>query len=144
MEKFHGEIRMFRYSAKRFIEGAELLYALLPSLPESKRDDARWIAGTAEFMGRSALTTSHVKRWYLAKKAIAEKKEVPARLRELREIAEEEIANVNATFPLVDFDSRLGFEPSMEYIGDRAHLEWKLEVMNRVLTEEIPQLEKEN
>ena len=70
--------------------------------------------------------------------------EMAHRIRELREIAGEEIANVNATFPLVDFDSRLGFEPSMEYIGDRAHLEWKLEVMNRVLTEEIPQLEKEN
>ena len=30
----------------------------------------------------------------------------------------------------------------MDYIGDRAHLEWKLSVTDRVLSEEIPALER--
>ena len=37
-------------------------------------------------------------------------------------------------------DSRLGWEPSMEYTTDRAHLEWKLEQLRRVVEEELPEL----
>ena len=37
-----------------------------------------------------------------------------------------EKANVEATIPLVQFDSRLGWEPSMEYIADPEHLRWKI------------------
>lgn len=36
-------------------------------LPDNKRDDARRIAGVAEFMGRAALTTCHVKSWCVLK-----------------------------------------------------------------------------
>ena len=41
-------------------------------------------------------------------------------------IAEDEIGNALRTIPLVEADSRLGYEPSMEYMCDRAHLEWKI------------------
>ena len=41
-------------------------------------------------------------------------------------IREEERANVLATIPLVEFDSSLGWEPTMGYVCDRENLEWKL------------------
>ncbi len=141
-EIFDGEIRVYKSCADRMIDGAESLKALLPSLPESKRDNASRIAGVAEFMGRTFLTTYHVKRWYKEKFAITQKDcDLKAHLDALREIAALEKENVKATLPLVDFDSRLGFEPSMDYMGDRAHLEWKLELLEKVINEELPEFE---
>jgi hypothetical protein len=47
-------------------------------------------------------------------------------------------ANARATIPYVEYDSRLGYEPSMEYMCDRAHLEWKIAMTERALTELDP------
>ena len=41
--------------------------------------------------------------------------------------------------PLVESDSRLGWEPSMEYMTDRSHLEWKVAQVRGVLDDEIPE-----
>ena len=66
----------------------------------------------------------------------------PAQIRqiigEMREIAAAEIENARDTIPLVEYDSRLGFEPSMEYMCDRAHLEWKIAMTERALKELVP------
>ena len=59
-------------------------------------------------------------------------------LDEMVAIAEAEIENAKATIPLVEADSRLGWEPSMEYMTDKEHLLWKIEQMRRVIDEEIP------
>jgi len=139
---FEGETRVYKSCADRMIGGSETLKALLPSLPESKRDNASRIAGVAEFMGRTFLTAYHVKRWYKEKFALTQKDcDVKAHLAALREIGALEAENVKATLPLVDFDSRLGFEPSMDYTGDRAHLEWKLGLLDQVIHEELAELE---
>ena len=60
----------------------------------------------------------------------------------MTEIAKIEIENAQKTIPLVDFDSRLGYEPSMEYMCDREHLEWKINVVTRIINEEIPDIRK--
>ena len=41
-------------------------------------------------------------------------------------ILKNEQQNARDTIPLVEFDSILGFEPSMEYVTDRKRLEWKI------------------
>ena len=41
------------------------------------------------------------------------------------------------TLPLVDFDSRLGYEPSMNYMAHREAIEWKISIVERVLSEDI-------
>ena len=56
---------------------------------------------------------------------------------EMKALAEAEIENARRTIPLVQLDSRLGFEPSMEYIGDEAHILWKIETTQKALEEEI-------
>ena len=50
-------------------------------------------------------------------------------------LIKDEIENARATIPLVEFDSRLGFEPSMEYMCDADHLYWKVECTNEALSE---------
>ena len=52
-------------------------------------------------------------------------------------LARAELQNVEATIPIVEADSRLGWEPSMEYIGDAAHLRWKIRQVNLVIDTEL-------
>jgi hypothetical protein len=53
----------------------------------------------------------------------------------LEAMAKAEIANAESAIPLVDADSRLGWEPSMEYVTDRWHIEWKIRQVNYMLGE---------
>ena len=55
----------------------------------------------------------------------------------IEEILLNEKANVEATIPLVQLDSRLGWEPSMEYIGDARHLRWKIKQVTQVIEWEL-------
>lgn len=143
-KQFDGEIRVYGSCAERAIDAARTLMTIADTLPENKREDAKRIAGVGEFMGRTFLTVYHLKRWYKEKVAISEGVgDRKAHLEELKRIGLLEIENVRKTIPLVEFDSRLGYEPSMDYVADVAHLEWKLELMNRILSEEIPRLEQE-
>lgn len=47
----------------------------------------------------------------------------------LLSVARDEYANAKAAIPLVETDSRLGWEPTMEYGGGREQIEWKLRKM---------------
>ena len=52
----------------------------------------------------------------------------PAELLALAErVVEEECENARRAIPAVEYDSRLGWEASMEYMCDREHLLWKIE-----------------
>ena len=53
----------------------------------------------------------------------------------LKAIAEAEIKNAEDTIPLVRLDSRLGWEPSMEYMCDENHLVWKIKQVRLVMAE---------
>jgi hypothetical protein len=63
---------------------------------------------------------------------------LPLREATLARDAEREIANAEAATPLVRADSRLGWEPSMGYMTDEAHLRWKIAHTRRVLEQELP------
>ena len=53
-------------------------------------------------------------------------------------ICREEVKNAEETIPIVEFDSRLGYEPTMEYMTDKAHIEWKLGLIKHVIEKELP------
>ena len=59
-------------------------------------------------------------------------------LGQMETIARREVSNAEDTIPLVESDSRLGWEPSMEYVTDKWDLEWKIKQVNDVLATEIP------
>ena len=56
-------------------------------------------------------------------------------LDQMESLAGEEMKNAEDTIPAVETDSRLGWEPSMEYVCDRWHLEWKQRQMKSMLGE---------
>ena len=53
------------------------------------------------------------------------------------ELLKAERDNAESTIPLVEYDSVLGFEPSMEYTGDKKRILWKINQVD----EEIKMLE---
>ncbi len=132
--RIEHEMRYAEKAIAHYDRGADILESIIPLIPLSKQQDARRLAGLGRFMARSAATTLHTKQWRIAK----EKKDYAAML----QIAEREIANAKATLPLVEFDSRLGWEPTMEYRCDPAHIEWKIATTRQVLEEEIKPLIK--
>ena len=94
-----------------------------------------------EFILCAVRTTINVKRWWLLRQQLdaAESAETGAAvLDRLTALARAELGNVAAAMPLVEFDSRLGWEPSMEYMADPAHLEWKIAQVRQVLDRDIP------
>ncbi len=143
-KKFDYEIANFKRCAELFTEGIELLYPLLDTIPERKRDGARRIVGLCHFIRNTALTAVNVKEFYKCKIRVKglHAEERNTLLDRMLDICISERENALETIPLVDFDSRLGYEPSMEYMCDRAHIEWKLGLLQEVIEKELPSLKE--
>jgi len=85
-------------------------------------------------------TTIHIKQWAKYRwqfHTLTEAEALRTWVREMIALAEAEIQNAEATIPLVEADSRLGWEPSMEYIGDARHLRWKIKQTRQVIEDEL-------
>lgn len=83
-------------------------------------------------------TVIHIKRWWLANMKLQTSASAADALRvmdELETIADEEEKNVQAAKAAVITDSRIGWEPSMEYVCDEWHLDWKLRQMESMRRE---------
>lgn len=134
------EIQSITIMRDRFWEGADRMDALVPTLSEPYRQMAKRMANLGRFMGNSAQTTVHVKNWYLAKNRLLHAPTngaLRSAAEEMSAIARAEIENAKNTIPLVQEDSRLGWEPSMEYMCDEAHLRWKIAQVTRVLEHDL-------
>jgi len=88
---------------------------------EADTPEARRMSVLGRYLARTTTTALNVKRGALAFLA-GDKAKVAA-------IAREEYANARATLPLVEENSRLGWEPSMEYVGGPRQIRWKLQKM---------------
>ncbi|MBQ3557602.1 MAG: hypothetical protein IJA11_07410 [Oscillospiraceae bacterium] len=118
------EIKELEQAKQLFYEGLQVL----ETIPNPNEELARLI-NMGWFMYRTTITGIHAKEYFL----VLNRYEAPRDRQELCECVDEmerilmaERENAEATIPLVEFDSVLGFEPSMEYVCDRAALEWKL------------------
>ena len=110
--------------------GNERLASALANVPAVKRPYAERMLGLGRFFEHTVRTVRNsilFKRDGLAltdpKSSGAERE---AAARRLYAVLDDEEKNVRETIPLVDVDSSLGWEPSMFYVADREHLEWKL------------------
>lgn len=137
------EARSLERMAARWQEGVEQLeraVALVPAIPAAGVAEAQRVLGLGRFILHSVRTAIHTKRWWQLKRRLeaADRDQTGAVLDEMVALAEREIANAEAVIPLVEADSRLGWEPSMGYATDEPHLRWKIAQVQRVLDEEIP------
>ncbi len=139
--RIHEDIRIMTAALKKWDCGSELMREALALVPESKLTEAKLQAGVGFFFGQTLRTMVHIKRWWLLNKRLEieyDPDNAAALIDELEELIRAERKNVEAALPLVDADSRLGWEPSMDYMADRSHLEWKLRQLDNLLTHTFP------
>ena len=58
-------------------------------------------------------------------------------IQEMEELAQKEIENTLKAIPLVQKDSRLGWEPCQDYMADEERLRWKIRKVEFMLDKEI-------
>jgi len=135
------EIRILERMADRWAQGLAHLDEALARTPDCKRPDAERMRGLAAFMLAGVRTTIHVKRWWQLRQRLfgeADRATAHGLLDEMVALAEREIANAEAMIPVVAADSRLGWEPTMDYVCSPDHLRWKIAQVRGVIEREIP------
>lgn len=140
-EDLETEIGLLEKMKAGLIEGLGKLEQALALTPERKRAEALRMLGLGQFIRNCVQTTINTKRWWLLKRRLLEEKDAGV-IEEMIALAEAEIANAQASIPLVEADSRLGWEPSMEYMCDRSHMEWKIAQVRHVTDVELPEYRK--
>lgn len=116
------------------------LEALAEKLEGVRRDDCLRLCNMIKFMENTALTAIHAKQWAKHRwqfHTLTREEDLRKWTYEMIALAEAEIQNAENTIPLVEADSRLGWEPSMEYIGDARHLRWKIKQTQQVIDNEL-------
>ena len=123
-------------------QGIEVLEAI-----ENKNDNLEKLILLAKFIRNSCKSVINIKEHFITKQklTIAGSKENAAKLiDQLESILLREKKNVVDTIPIVELDSRLGWEPSMDYTTDKKGLEWKLRQLDYELNFKIPTYRKAN
>ena len=119
---------------------------VLEDIP-TKNDNLEQLILLAKFIRNSCRTVINLKNHYIVKQrlTIAGDKDTANRLiDEMENILLAEKANVLDTIPIVKLDSRLGWEPSMDYTTDEKGLKWKLRQLDYELSVKIPTYRKAN
>lgn len=118
------EIRAYELVKSLLLEGIDLLESV-----SEKNEELQRLINMGHFMYRTIITALNTKRYYLLdqERIHCEKDDrINEILDSMIEILKDERGNAEATIPLAEFDSIIGFEPSMEYVTDRKRLEWKM------------------
>ena len=115
------ELELLEGMRSSWKKGADIFDAIASSLQGSRRTKAERMAVLGRFMERTVTTAINVKHGAVAHRA-GDKVGV-------LEWARKEYANAKAALGLVEADSRLGWEPSMEYVGGAEQVRWKLKLM---------------
>jgi hypothetical protein len=139
--RFPVEIRMLEKMLNTWHHGINSMAKAVELAPEKKKIAAGKMLGIGKYIANTILTAIHMKQWWiLNKKLLLETSASNSEklMKEIEKLALREIKNAENTIPLVEVDSRLGWEPSMEYMTDKEHLEWKIKQVKRVVEYEIP------
>ena len=145
IRRINAEIRHLPEVIALWKNGADTLESLLSKIPERKHFKAKRLINLARFIANTLVTTLNTKKWWKENNLLI-MEEDPAKASEILQriicLGEEELQNVKDTLPLVDEDSSLGYEPSMDYAAGREQLEWKIRQLTSVLEIDIPNYKK--
>ena len=136
--RYPVELKALKHFLELWDEGIELYAQAIAAAPEAKREALERELNIGKFIRHAAQTTHNTKLWWCLNRDLQNVKTAAEGLELLDKIealAYEEIENARTAIPLVEADSRLGWEPSMEYVCDRWHLEWKIRQVNSALLE---------
>ncbi len=131
------ENKMMKKMLALFEEGRKMLETI-----PNPNDELLYLINMGKFMERISVSGIHIQQWYLTitKMQIEPDNEVVKKLLdEADRILDAERENVLATIPIIEVDSRLGWDPRMEYVCDRRRLDWKLKLLDYVQYTEMKQ-----
>lgn len=123
-------------------KGIEILKGI-----ENKNDNLERLILLAIFIRNSCRTVINIKEHFILKQKLTiagDRKTASKMIDDLEKIILKERENVLDTIPVVELDSRLGWEPSMDYTTDKKGLEWKLRQLDYELNFKIPTYRKAN
>ena len=155
------EIGEFGKMQAEYDEAAALFRSVTESLSGRRREEAGRMTAHLWFIARTAETTKNAIRFAMLRRSVDElsghephsimdkpewSTSLPAHfgldrmtpegiLKAATALAERECENARSTIPAVEYDSRLGYEPSMEYMCDKEHLLWKIDCTRKALCE---------
>ena len=138
--RIDGEIRSLEKMRTLQQQARTELEAIADRLTGVQKDDCLRLCNMIKFMENTALTAVHAKQWAKHRwqfHTLYDANALRKWTTEMIAIANAEIENAQNTIPLVEADSRLGWEPSMEYIGDARHLRWKIKQTTQVIENEL-------
>lgn len=136
--RYPAEIRSLKKMLNLWNKGLEAVITAIDLSDTNKQDETKRLKALGNFIRNSIITTIHIKEWWQANIALQNSKSsqiAEKYLDKLVNLAYAEIDNAKDTIKAVEFDSRLGWEPSMEYVCDKWHLEWKIRQVNSALSE---------
>ena len=119
-------------------EGIALYEKALAAAPADRKEYLERELNLGRFIRTALQSCYNAKKWWCLNRDlqnIFSADEGLMILDEIEALAKEEIKNAESAIPLVEADSRLGWEPSMEYVGDVWHLNWKIRQVNSALLE---------
>ncbi|NLC44061.1 MAG: hypothetical protein GX783_07230, partial [Clostridiales bacterium] len=134
------ELRGIQKMMDLWQKGIDSLEKALENAPENKHHIGGRMLNLGMFMLNTLKTAVHVKNWWKLNMKLRIEEDVEqinVILDELVKIAESEILNAKNTIPLVEADSRLGWEPAMGYTTDPEKIKWKIGQLERVISHEI-------
>jgi len=123
------EIKTYEKVKDLIFDGIKILESI-----EEKNDELKRLIAMGYFMYRTTISCINRKKFFLLdKKRLAEesKEDLADTVSQMQALLNEEKENARETIPIVEYDSVLGFEPSMEYVCDRYRLEWKMSQVER-------------
>lgn len=140
--RIFDEIKSTEKMRDLILNGIEILEAC-----ENKNENLKKLILLAKFIYRTILTVLNVKKHYILQQKLhiaGTHEEAGKLLDEIEALLLEERKNAQETIPLVQEDSRLGWEPSMEYTTDEDALKWKLRQIDYELDMVIPKFRRGN
>ncbi len=133
--RMRTEMKILTDAIKLVKKGIQILKSL-----KKKNKELNRIINMGEYIVTCFTTDINVKKMYIYRHKIliaSSNKEVKSIIDGIRKLGAQEIKNAEKALKIVDKDSALGYEPSMGYGGDRAHIEWKIRQVNHMMTHEL-------
>ena len=118
------EVELLEPMAADYADGARIFRTIAGSADARRKPRAEAAANFAAYLAAVVRTAVNVKRGAVAFRS--------GDRAALLAAAKAEYANASAAIKLVERDSRLGWEPSMEYCGGPDQIRWKLGLMEKI------------
>ena len=133
--RMRAEMKMLSDAIKLIKKGISIFKSL-----KNKNKQINRLINMGEYMVACFTTDINVKKMYIYRQRLfiaSSNKEVKSIIDGIRKLGAKEIKNAEKALKIVDKDSSLGYEPSMGYGGDRAHIEWKIRQVKHMMAYEL-------